>query len=110
RPRPRAHGPPPVVVERAVPEHLEVLRPVLARRVRRVEAVEEALALDGGLGDAAERARRVDAERLENGGDEIDRVPVLPPPLAAGADAARPVHDERIADASPVRLPLPPAE
>jgi hypothetical protein len=47
RPGPRAHGPPAVVVDGPVAEHLVVLGAVPGRRDRIVEGVGEADAVDG---------------------------------------------------------------
>ena len=86
-PGPRAHRPPPVVVDGAVPEHLEVLGAVPGRRGRVVEGVGEADAVDRRLGHAPDRGGRLQAERVQDGGHHVDDVRVLGAHLTARPDA-----------------------
>jgi hypothetical protein len=95
RVRPRAHRPPAVVVDGAVAEHLEVLRVVAGRRISLIEAVREAHAFDGRLGDAADARRRFQAQRVQHGRHEVDDMGVLHPQLAASPDARGPGDDAR---------------
>ena len=110
RTRPRAHGPPPVVVDRAVAEHLEVLGAVPGRGGRVVERVGEADAVDRRLGHSPDRCGWLGAERVQDGRDHVDDVRVLGADLTACLDAVRPGNQERVAGAAAVGLPLPPPE
>ena len=56
RSRPRAHGAPAVVIDRAVAHHFEVLGMALAFRLGVVEHVSKAEALDGRLRNALDRS------------------------------------------------------
>ena len=69
-------GDPAIVVERAVTEHLEVLRLALrgSVRVRAVEGVSHAHAFDRFLGDAIDRLRRLDAGGFEDRRHDINDV------------------------------------
>ena len=107
---PGADGPPAVVVDRPVAQHLEVLGVVVALRVGVVEGVGEADPVQGRLGDAADRLGRLDAQQVQDRGHHVDDVRVLGADLAPGLDPLRPGHDERIAGPAPVGLALPPAE
>ena len=62
------------------------------------------------LGDAANRERPLDPERVEHGRDHVDRVRVLRADLASGFHALRPADDEGVADAAAVGLALPAPE
>ena len=79
-------------------------------RLGRVEGVGEADALERRLGDAADRLRRLEAERVEHGRDHVDRVRVLGAQLAARLHPIRPGEDERVGRAAAVGLALPAAE
>ena len=109
-PGPRAHRAPAVVIDRAVAHHLEVLREVLARRLSVVESMDEADTLDRRLGDAADRQRRLNAERLQHRRHHVDRVRILRADFTLGLDPPGPADDERVADAAAVGLALPAAE
>ena len=59
-PRPRAHRAPAVVIDRAVPHHLEVLGDVLRGRLRIVQGMRKAEALDRRLRDTLDGGRRLE--------------------------------------------------
>ena len=77
---------------------------------RVVERVREAHSLQRGLRHAADRLRRLDAERVEHGRHHVDRVRVLGADLAARAHPVRPGEDERVGRAAAVGLALPAPE
>ena len=101
---------PAVVVQGAAAEHLEVLRVADARRRRVVERGRERHAVDRRLRDAVDLVGRLDAEHVEDGRRQVDRVHVLAAHLAPGVDPSRPRDDERIGDAALVDLALPATE
>ena len=70
----RANRAPAVVIDRAVCEHLEILRLVPALGLRVLKDMGKAHAFDRRLADAANLRRRFDPERLENARDHVDRM------------------------------------
>jgi hypothetical protein len=104
------HCLPAVVVDGPGPEHLVVLRDVAAGGGGVGERRGEAHALDRRLGHAADRARGLDADQLEQRRQHVDGVHVLVADLAGPAETGGPVDDERIGDAALVRLALPPPQ
>ena len=90
------------MVDRAVPEHLEVLGPVPGRGGRVVEGVGEADAVDRRLGHSPDRGGWLGTQYVQDGRDHVDEVRVLAADLTACLDALRPVHHERVAGAAPV--------
>ena len=107
---PGADRPPAIFVDRSVAEHLEVLGVVAARRCRVDEGLGEAHALDGRLGHAADRGRRLDAEQVEDRRHHIDDVRVLRADLSACLDTDGPGDDERVGRAAAVGFALPAPE
>ena len=87
-----------------MPEHLEVLRAAPARAVR-VERVAHADAVDRHLRHAAQRGRRRDADAVEHRGQHVDHAVELRAHAARG-DARRPADDQRVDDATGVRVLL----
>ena len=77
---------PAVVIDGAIAEHLEVLRPVSARGVGvgLVPGIHQAHAFNGALLDAVDRVGRRNAGRFEDGRHDVDDV------MELAADAA---HD-----------------
>src|SRR5499426_604059 len=72
-------GDPPVLIERAVAEHLEVLRDAAARRVLGGEGVGHADSLDRPLAHTVHRAGLADAGHLEDRRRDVDDVMELRP-------------------------------
>ena len=74
------HRLPPVVIDGARAQHLEVLRAVAIGRPlpRVVEDVGEARAVEVGLGYPVDLGRSGDAGQLEHGRQHVDGVGVLP--------------------------------
>ena len=70
--RRRGAGDPAVVVDGAVAEHLEILRAVLRRRLRVIERVDHAHALDRLLRHAVEHRGRLHADGFEDGRIDVD--------------------------------------
>ena len=99
-------GEPAVVVDRAVPEHLEVLRGVSRGRRRVVERVDHADALDRMLAEAVHLARLGDAGSFEHGRRHVDDVVELRAQTPALRDPLRPMDDEPVAGAAVVRRDL----
>ena len=97
------HSAPPLVVDAAVAEHLEVLCFVPLRRRGVVEAVEHARALVRALHHAVYHRRLGEAGCLEHRRREVDDVAELMALAALLRDAFRPVHDRAVARAAPVR-------
>ncbi len=101
-----------VAVDGPAAEHLGVLDRVVLGGVGVGEGSGEARAVERLLGDAGHGLGRGDADEVEHGGQDVDRVHVLvahPAPLGRG-DARRPVHDQRIGHPALVGLALPPLE
>src|SRR5499427_1490487 len=96
-------GDPSVVVERAVAEHLEVLRDTAARRLLRGEGVGHADSLDRPLADPVHHARFGDAGHVEDRRGDVDDMMKLRAHSAFILDALRPGHDQSIAGAAEVR-------
>ena len=108
--RHRGRGLPPLVPDRPRAEHRVELR-LLRRGVRIVEAGFEADALDRLLRVAVDDVRELDAEALEQGRHDVDRVAVLAADLAIGLDPGRPRDDQRVGRAAlVVRVALPQLE
>src|SRR5262245_43352624 len=97
---------PAVMVQGAIAEHLEVLRVPLFLRLRVVEAVHHADALDGLLRHAVELGWCGNVRCLQDRGHEINHVVELgadPPPVL---DARRPRDDDRVACTTEMRRNL----
>ena len=77
---------PAVVVNTLIAEHLEVLRRSSARSVNVIEGVDHAYSLDRLLSDAVELGRKIDADRFENRGSDVDHMVELIASLAPGLD------------------------
>ena len=101
---------PPVVVDRAAAEHLEVLRRAGRGRRWPRERGEQRSPSIGMLLDTVDGGRRFDAGRVEDRRHEVDRVAELVAHLAARGDARGPVHDQRRAHATEPRVALPQAQ
>ena len=94
---------PAFVVDAAIPEHLEILRLVLLRRLGVIEGVQHADAFDRVLLDAVHRGRLREAGRLQDRGSHVDDVVELQADLALALDPLRPVDNGPVARAAPVR-------
>jgi hypothetical protein len=101
---------PPVVVDRAAPEHLEVLRRAGRGCGGRRERTEQRSSFDRHLVDTVDGGRRFDAGRVEDRRHEVDRVAELVAHLTAPGDARGPVHDQRRPYATEPRVALPQAQ
>ena len=99
---------PPVVIDGAIAEHLEVLRRVPGRGVgvRLVPGVHHAHAFDGALLDAVDRIGRRDAGRFEDGRDDVDDVMELAADAAHVLDVAGPGHGHALGRPAEVRRHL----
>jgi hypothetical protein len=97
------HGCPPLVVDPAVAEHLEVLRLAAFVRATVVEGVPHADAFDGALLDAVDEHGFRQPRRLQDRRCHVDDVVELRSDLAAAVDAVRPVDDGTVARATEVR-------
>ncbi len=97
------HRTPPLVVDAAIAEHLEVLQVVTLRRRRLVERVEHAGALDRRLLHAIDHRRFGEPCRFEDGRREVDDVGELRAQPTLLLDPVGPVHDGAVAGAAPVR-------
>ena len=100
------HRRPPLVVDAAVAEHLEVLRLVPLGRLGVVERVEHAEAFERRLLHAVDDRRMRQAGGFEDRRRDVDHVMELAADLALRLDAVRPVHDRAVARAAPVRRDL----
>jgi hypothetical protein len=89
-------GLPAVVPQAARAQHREELRLAGAGQSPGVEAVAHADAVEVTLGVPADGLGWLDAERVEDGRDEVDGVVVLLPNLARGLDAGGPGDDARV--------------
>src|SRR5580698_6023198 len=98
------------MVDRAVGEHLEILRLVPALRLQVLEDGSEADAFDRRLRDTANMRRRFDGERFEHAWDHVDGVSELGTDLARVLDAFRPVNDEGIGSPAAIGLAFPSLE
>ena len=98
---------PPVVPDRARAEHRIELRRPRGRDRSGVEAVAHADPVEVALHVPADRLRRIDAERIEDRRDEVDRVVVLVADLTARRDALRPRDDARVRRAAVELVALP---
>ena len=89
------------MVDRAVAEHLEILRVARGRGVGvgLVEGVSHAHAFDRFLGDAVDHHRRLDARGFEDGRHDVDHVMELRADAAGVLDVVGP------GDAMPCRVP-----
>ena len=95
-------GDPAIVIDRAVAEHLEVLRLACGGRigVRLVPGVGHAYAFDRFLGDAVDHHRRRDAGGFEDRRHDVDDVMELGADAARVLDVAGPRHDHALAGAA----------
>src|SRR5262249_53339193 len=93
---------PAVVVDAAVDEHLEVLRPPRLRSVLVRERLEEARAFDRLLFDAVEHRRRGDADRLLARGHDVDDTRDVRAPPAFVFDLRGPGDDHGVRGAAEV--------
>ena len=104
-------GLPAVVVDRPRPEHLEVLGAARRRGAGGRRRWPQAGAVERLLVDAVDLGRGVDARRVEDRGQQVDRVAELVADLAARrVDPGRPVDDQRRAHAAEPRVALPQAQ
>ena len=96
------------MVDRAVAEHLEVLRGAPGRSVgvRLVPGVGHAHAVHRALLDAVERIRHRDAGRFEDGRNDVDEVVKLAADAAHVVDVAGPRHGHALGRAAVVRRHL----
>ena len=99
---------PPVVIDGAIAEHLEVLRRVSGRGVgvRLVPRVRHAHAFDGDLLDAVDRIGLRDAGRFEDGRHDVDDVMELAADAAHVLDVAGPGHGHALGRPAEVRRHL----
>ena len=99
---------PPVVIDGAIAEHLEVLRRVSGRSVgvRFVPRVRHAYAFDGVLLDAVDVIGRRDAGRFEDGGHDVDDVMELAADATDVVDMAGPRHRHALGRSAEVRRHL----
>ena len=107
------HRLPPVVIDGARAEHLEVLRRAQARysRAPRVEQRGEADAVEMRLRHAVEVRRGRDPGQLEHGRQDVDGMGELVPDAAGRlGETGRPAHDARIGHPALVHLALPTLE
>ena len=100
-------GLPAVVPDAARPEHRVELGLPLARGRRVVEAVAHAHAVEVALGVALDRGGRLDAQGVEHGRHQVDRVVVLLADLALGLHPGRPRDDARVGRAAVELVALP---
>ena len=101
-----SHRRPPLVIDAAIAEHLEILHVVRLGRLRIGEGRRHADAFERRLRDAVDHRRLGKPGDLENGPGHVDHVMELRPDLALALDAVRPVHDRPVARAAPVRRDL----
>jgi hypothetical protein len=97
------HRRPSLVVDAAVAEHLEVLRLVPLRRLRVVERVSHADAVQRLLHHAVDHGWRREFSRFEHGRRDVDHVRELMTHLAFRLDTLRPMDDRAVAGPAPVR-------
>jgi hypothetical protein len=96
-----------VMVQGAASEHFEILGVVPAWRIRIVEGMSEAHAVHGRLRDAADGPGGFDTQRIEDGGDHVDRMGILGTNTAPGC--ARRGWGQAGED-SPMVLPITPGK
>ena len=96
------------MINPAVADHLEVLRLVPRGHigVRLIEGICQAHAIDGFLLDPIDVLRRLDARRVENGGNDVDDVRELIANSAGVLDAGRPRDGHTLPGAAEVRRDL----
>src|SRR5207247_9691539 len=94
---------PPIVVDAAVAEHLEVLRPPAVAFGPAVERIAHAHTLDRALLDTVDSCWLREACGLEHRGCNVDHMMKLRADLALRLDPARPVHDRAVTCTAPVR-------
>ena len=99
---------PPIVINGAVAEHLEILGRVRRRGagVRLVPCVRHAYPFHGALLDAIDRIGLRNAGRLEDGRGDVDDVMELAADAAHIGDVARPGHDHALGGPAEVRRHL----
>ena len=107
---PRADGAPAVMIDGAMPHHLEVLDVTPAGRIPVVEGLGNAHAFNGRLGHATDGIRRLDAQAVEHRRHQVDGVDILRAQRVLGLHASRPVDDQRIGNAAAVGFTLPAPE
>jgi hypothetical protein len=93
---------PPLVVDAAIDEHLEILRRVPIRRLRVIERIGNARAFDRLLLNAIDKRRRWYLRRLKNGRHHIDHMAKLIAQFALRFDAGGPANDHAVACAAPM--------
>ena len=111
--RMEGHRLPSVVVEGPRPEHLEVLCAVLVgfELPSLPEHVAEADAVEMRLGDPLDLGGRIDADQLEHGREDVDRVGIVSADHTGGRPHARGHPDDAgVGDTSLVHLALPALE
>src|SRR5439155_9889048 len=100
-------GLPAVVPDRPGAQHRVELRRPRRRRIRLLEAGSHAHTIEATLDVALDRLWSLDAEHVEDGRDDVDRVVVLVANLALGLQTCRPRDDARIARAAVEFVALP---
>jgi hypothetical protein len=94
------------VIDAAVADHLEVLGLVPLVRLRIVERVRHADAVQRLLQHAVDQGRRGQLRGFENGRRDVDHVMELRADLALRLDAVGPVDDRAVAGAAEMRCDL----
>src|SRR5579863_1462807 len=104
----RCGGNPTVVIDRAVADHLEILRAPLRRRicVCLIKSVSHAYAFDWFLLDPVDRIRRWDAGDFKDGRDDVDHVMELGANRAHILDMAGPRNSQTLPGATEMRRHL----
>src|SRR3954453_13613367 len=103
----RRHRFPSLVPDRARTEHRVELGLARGRARCIVKAVAHADTVECALRVTLDRARRLDAEDVEDRRNDVDRMVVLVAQLAGRLDALRPRNDARIAGAALELVALP---
>src|SRR5215204_2233425 len=98
-----AYGGPPLVIDAAVDDHLEVLGLAALRRTRVLERTHHAHSVQRHLLDAMDADRLWQPRCFQYRRGDIVHVVELRTYLAASLEAVRPVHDRAVAGAAPVR-------
>src|SRR3984885_15691118 len=97
------HRGPPLVVDAAIAEHLEVLRLMLLRRLGIIEGVCHADAFDRMLLDSVDECRLGNAGHFKDGWGNIDDVMELSTDFALSLASLWPMHDRAVASSAPMR-------